>query len=39
MSPFMNANKMKSFYWCMEADNNPGTFTLQTERYFQALKA
>jgi dipeptidyl aminopeptidase/acylaminoacyl peptidase len=22
-----------------EADNNPGTFTLQTERYFQALKA
>jgi dipeptidyl aminopeptidase/acylaminoacyl peptidase len=21
-----------------EADNNPGTFTLQTERYFQALK-
>jgi hypothetical protein len=22
----------------LEADNNPGTFTLQTERYFQALK-
>ena len=21
-----------------DADNNPGTFTLQTERYFQALK-
>jgi hypothetical protein len=21
-----------------EADNNPGTFTLQTERYFQAIK-
>jgi hypothetical protein len=35
----MNANKMKlRFYWWGEADNNPGTFTLQTERYFQALK-
>jgi hypothetical protein len=22
----------------VETDNNPGTFTLQTERYFQTLK-
>jgi len=40
MSPFMNANKMKTPLLLThgEADNNPGTFTLQTERYFQALK-
>jgi dipeptidyl aminopeptidase/acylaminoacyl peptidase len=39
MSPFMNANKMKTALLVHgEADNNPGTFTLQTERYFQALK-
>jgi len=40
MSPFMNANKMKKPILLVhgEADNNPGTFTLQTERYFQALK-
>ncbi len=40
MSPFMNANKMKTPMLLThgEADNNPGTFTLQTERYFQALK-
>jgi dipeptidyl aminopeptidase/acylaminoacyl peptidase len=39
MSPFMNANKMKILLLVHgEADNNPGTFTLQTERYFQALK-
>lgn len=40
MSPFMNANKMKTPLLLVhgEADNNPGTFTLQTERYFQALK-
>lgn len=40
MSPFMNANKMKKPILLIhgEADNNPGTFTLQTERYFQALK-
>lgn len=40
MSPFMNANKMKTPMLLVhgEADNNPGTFTLQTERYFQALK-
>lgn len=40
MSPFMNAEKMKTPILLIhgEADNNPGTFTLQTERYFQALK-
>ncbi|MBF0695117.1 MAG: prolyl oligopeptidase family serine peptidase [Flavobacterium sp.] len=40
MSPFMNAHKMKTPMLLVhgEADNNPGTFTLQTERYFQALK-
>ena len=40
MSPFMHAHKMKTPMLLVhgEADNNPGTFTLQTERYFQALK-
>lgn len=40
MSPFMNAHLMKTPMLLThgEADNNPGTFTLQTERYFQALK-
>ncbi len=40
MSPFMNAHKMKKPMLLIhgDADNNPGTFTLQTERYFQALK-
>lgn len=40
MSPFMNADKMKTPLLLIhgDADNNPGTFTLQTERYFQALK-
>lgn len=40
MSPFMNSHKMKTPMLLThgEADNNPGTFTLQTERYFQALK-
>ena len=40
MSPFMNADKMKTPMLIVhgEADNNPGTFTLQSERYFQALK-
>ncbi|MGO4772406.1 prolyl oligopeptidase family serine peptidase [Flavobacterium sp. W22_SRS_FK3] len=39
MSPFMNAEKMKTPLLLVhgEADNNPGTFTLQTERYYQAL--
>lgn len=40
MSPFMNADKMKTPILLVhgEADNNSGTFPLQTERYFQALK-
>ena len=40
MSPFMHAEKMKTPLLLVHgnADNNPGTFTLQTERYFQALK-
>ncbi len=40
MSPFNTADKMKKPILLVhgEADNNPGTFTLQTERYFQALK-
>ncbi|GAB1417138.1 prolyl oligopeptidase family serine peptidase [Paludibacter sp.] len=40
MSPFMHADKMKTPILLVhgEADNNPGTFTLQTERYFQVLK-
>jgi dipeptidyl aminopeptidase/acylaminoacyl peptidase len=40
MSPFMSAEKMKTPLLLVhgEADNNPGTFTLQTERYYQALK-
>lgn len=40
MSPFYTANLMKKPLLLIhgEADNNPGTFTLQTERYFQALK-
>ncbi|WP_293870879.1 prolyl oligopeptidase family serine peptidase [Flavobacterium sp.] len=40
MSPFINADKMKTPLLLVhgDADNNPGTFTLQSERYFQALK-
>ena len=40
MSPFMNAHKMKTPLLLIhgDADNNAGTFTFQTERYFQALK-
>lgn len=40
MSPFMTADKMKNPLLLIhgEADNNPGTFTLQSERYFAALK-
>jgi dipeptidyl aminopeptidase/acylaminoacyl peptidase len=40
MSPFMHADKMKTPLLLVhgDADNNPGTFTLQSERYFQALK-
>lgn len=40
MSPFVHAHKMKKPILLIhgDADNNPGTFTLQTERYFQAIK-
>ena len=40
MSPFMNAEKMKTPLLLVhgDADNNPGTFTLQNEQYYQALK-
>ena len=40
MSPFNHANKIKTPILLVhgQADNNPGTFTLQSERYFQALK-
>lgn len=40
MSPFMSADKMKTPLLLIhgDADNNPGTFTLQSERYFNALK-
>lgn len=41
MSPFMNADKMKTPMLLVhgEADNNSGTHTQQSERYFQALKS
>lgn len=40
MSPFMHADKMKTPLLLIhgDADNNPGTFTMQSERYFNALK-
>lgn len=40
MSPFMNAEKMKHPLLLIhgEADNNSGTFPMQSERYFNALK-
>jgi dipeptidyl aminopeptidase/acylaminoacyl peptidase len=40
MSPFQNAEKMKHPLLLIhgEDDNNSGTFTLQSERYFNALK-
>lgn len=40
MSPFMHADKMKSALLLIhgEADNNSGTFPIQSERYFNALK-
>ena len=40
MSPFMNAPLMKTPLLLIhgEADNNSGTFPLQSERYFNALK-
>ena len=40
MSPFMHADKMKYPLLLIHGadDNNTGTFTLQSERYFNALK-
>ncbi len=40
MSPFMHADKMKTPLLLIHgiADNNSGTFPLQSERYFNALK-
>lgn len=40
MSPFNYADKFKSPLLMIhgDADNNPGTFTLQSERLFQAIK-
>ncbi len=40
MSPFMNSDKMKSPLLLIHgaADNNSGTYTMQSERYFNALK-
>ena len=41
MAPFMSAHKMKTPLLLThgEDDNNSGTHTMQTERYFQALKS
>jgi dipeptidyl aminopeptidase/acylaminoacyl peptidase len=41
MNPFIDADKMKTPLLLIhgEADNNSGTYTIQTERYFAALKA
>lgn len=40
MSPFVHVEKMKKPIMLIHgmADNNPGTFTLQSERYYEALK-
>ncbi|MBU1820004.1 MAG: prolyl oligopeptidase family serine peptidase [Bacteroidetes bacterium] len=40
MSPFMNADKMKTPLLMThgEADNNTGTYPIQSERYYNALK-
>ena len=40
MSPFMSADKMKTPLLLIHGndDNNSGTFTMQSERYFNALK-
>ena len=40
MSPFMHADKMKTPLLLVhgEADNNAGTYPLQSQRYFNALK-
>jgi dipeptidyl aminopeptidase/acylaminoacyl peptidase len=41
MSPFMHADRMKTPLLLVhgESDNNSGTHTMQSERYFQALKS
>ncbi|CCH00873.1 peptidase S9 prolyl oligopeptidase active site domain protein [Fibrella aestuarina BUZ 2] len=41
MSPFMNADKVKTPILLVhgEADNNTGTFPIQSERYYNALKS
>jgi dipeptidyl aminopeptidase/acylaminoacyl peptidase len=41
MSPFQNANKVKTPILLVhgEADNNTGTFPIQSERYYNALKS
>ena len=40
MSPFMHADKMKTPMLLIHgaADNNSGTYPMQSERYFNALK-
>ena len=40
MSPFMHADKMKTPLLLIHgaADNNSGTYPMQSERYFSALK-
>jgi len=40
MSPFMHADKMKTPLLLIHgaADNNSGTYPMQSERYFNALK-
>ncbi|XP_031404753.1 probable glutamyl endopeptidase, chloroplastic [Punica granatum] len=40
MSPFMSANKIKKPILLIhgEEDNNPGTLTMQSDRFFNALK-
>lgn len=41
MNPFLDAEKMKSALLLIhgQEDNNSGTYTMQTERYYAALKA
>ncbi len=41
MNPFVHADKMKTPLLLIhgDADNNSGTYTMQTERYYAALKA
>jgi dipeptidyl aminopeptidase/acylaminoacyl peptidase len=40
MSPFVHAHKIKTPILLIhgEADNNPGTFPIQSERLFQAIR-